>query len=58
MSESVQRHDHRSSFHDMVHFRYDEQRPALHAEGQGYQTVSPASNLKVSRHTVTPLDLR
>jgi hypothetical protein len=25
--------DHRSSFHDMVHFRYDEQRPALHTEG-------------------------
>jgi hypothetical protein len=33
MSERVQRDDHRSSFHDMVHFRYDEQRPALHAEG-------------------------
>jgi hypothetical protein len=33
MSESVQRDDHRSSFHDMVHFRYDEHRPALHAEG-------------------------
>jgi hypothetical protein len=32
-SESVQRDDHRSSFHDMVHFRQDEQRPALHAEG-------------------------
>jgi hypothetical protein len=33
ISESMQRDDHRSSFHDMVHFRYDEQRPALHAEG-------------------------
>jgi hypothetical protein len=33
MSESVQCDDHRSSFHDMVHFRYDEQRPVLHAEG-------------------------
>jgi hypothetical protein len=33
MSESVQRDDHRSSFHDMVHFRYDEHRPALHTEG-------------------------
>jgi hypothetical protein len=33
MSESMQRDDHRSSFHDMVHFRYDEHRPALHAEG-------------------------
>jgi hypothetical protein len=33
MSESVQRDDHHSSFHDMVHFRYDEQRPALHTEG-------------------------
>jgi hypothetical protein len=33
MSESVQRDDHRSSFHDMLHFRYDEHRPALHVEG-------------------------
>jgi hypothetical protein len=33
MSESVQRDDQWSSFHDMVHFRYDEQRPALHAGG-------------------------
>jgi hypothetical protein len=33
MSDSVQRDHHRSSFHDMVHFRYDEQHPALHAEG-------------------------
>jgi hypothetical protein len=33
MSEGVQRDDHRLSFHDMVHFRYDEQCPALHAEG-------------------------
>jgi hypothetical protein len=33
MSESVQRDDHRLSFHDIVHFRYDEHRPALHAEG-------------------------
>jgi hypothetical protein len=32
MSESVQRDDHRSSFHDIVHFRYDKHRPALHAE--------------------------
>jgi hypothetical protein len=33
MSESVQRDDQRSSFHDIRSFRYDEQRPALHAEG-------------------------
>jgi hypothetical protein len=33
MSESVQRDDHRLSFHEMVHFRYDEQRPALNTEG-------------------------
>jgi hypothetical protein len=33
MSESVQRDDHRSSFHDMLQFRYDEHRPALHVEG-------------------------
>jgi hypothetical protein len=33
MSESMQRDDHRSSFHDMLHFRYDEHRPALHVEG-------------------------
>jgi hypothetical protein len=32
-SESVQRDDHRSSFHDMLHFRYDEHRPSLHVEG-------------------------
>jgi hypothetical protein len=32
MSESVQRDDHRSSFHDMLYFRYDEHRPALHVE--------------------------
>jgi hypothetical protein len=32
-SETVQRDDYRSSFHDMFHFRYNEQRPALHAEG-------------------------
>jgi hypothetical protein len=36
MSESVQRDDHRSSFHDMVHFRQDEQRPAIHAEGLNF----------------------
>jgi hypothetical protein len=29
----VLRDDHRSSFHDMLHFRYDEHRPALHVEG-------------------------
>jgi hypothetical protein len=33
MSESVQRDDQWSSLHDMVYFRYDEQRPALRAEG-------------------------
>jgi hypothetical protein len=32
MSVSVQRDDQCSSFHDMELFRYDEQRPALHAE--------------------------
>jgi hypothetical protein len=32
MSESVQRDDQWSSYHDMVFFRYDEHRPALHAE--------------------------
>jgi hypothetical protein len=33
MSESVQRDDQRSSFHDIKSFRYDKQRPTLHAEG-------------------------
>jgi hypothetical protein len=33
MSESVQRDDHRSSFHDMFQFRYDEHRSALQVEG-------------------------
>jgi hypothetical protein len=32
MSESVQHDDQWSSLHNMVYFRYDEQRPALHAE--------------------------
>jgi hypothetical protein len=32
MSESVQHDDQWSSLHDMVYFRYDEHRPALHAE--------------------------
>jgi hypothetical protein len=39
MSESVQRDNHRSSFHNMVHFRYDEQRPALHTEGLSQQKL-------------------
>jgi hypothetical protein len=33
ISESVQRDDQRSSFHDIVNFRYEEHRPALHTEG-------------------------
>jgi hypothetical protein len=33
MSESVQHDNQWSSFHEMVGFRNDEQRPALHAEG-------------------------
>jgi hypothetical protein len=40
MSESMQHDDHRSSFHDMVHFRYDKQRPALHAEGLNSQQMT------------------
>jgi hypothetical protein len=32
MSERVQRENQWSSLHDMVSFRYDEHRPALHAE--------------------------
>jgi hypothetical protein len=43
MSESVQRDDHRSSVHGMVHFRFDEQRPALHAEGLN------ATQVKITR---------
>jgi hypothetical protein len=33
MSESMQRDDHRSSFHNMSSFRYDEQHSTLQAEG-------------------------
>jgi hypothetical protein len=33
MSESVQRNDQWSSLPDMFHFRYDDQRPSLPAEG-------------------------
>jgi hypothetical protein len=49
MSESVQRDDHRSSFHDMVHFRYDKQRPALHAEGLSLYCPPPPS-LFITQH--------
>jgi hypothetical protein len=42
-SESVQCDDHRSSFHDMLHFRYDEHGPSLHVEGlKGLYCVSEA----------------
>jgi hypothetical protein len=39
MSESMQRNHQRSSFHNFKSFRYDEQRPALHAEGLKGKTV-------------------
>jgi hypothetical protein len=54
MSESVQRDDHRSSFHDMVHFRYDEQRPALHAEGLKSQTcwIFPDTLKRISLYII------
>jgi hypothetical protein len=47
MSESVQRDDQRSSFHDIKSFRYDEQRPALHAEGFNGHTVATTALQKV-----------
>jgi hypothetical protein len=48
MSESVQRDDHRSSFHDMLHFRYDEHRPALHVEGLIAVYKKPTHNRRLS----------
>jgi hypothetical protein len=47
MSESVQRDDQWSSLHDMVYFRYDEQRPALRAGGLRISRVIPSFLLSV-----------
>jgi hypothetical protein len=45
MSESVQRDDHRSSFHDMLHFRYEKHRPALHVEGLREEMKTQVQNM-------------
>jgi hypothetical protein len=57
MSESVQRDDHRSSFHDIVHFRYDEHRPALHAEGLRTASSNKLNTLSHSFFTLNFKDV-
>jgi hypothetical protein len=55
MSESVQRDD-QWSLHDMVYFRYDDQRSSLPADGLMKVAVqATASNLNISNRVIQNL---